>query len=113
MKAIDFIRKFGWGHSIYVVNEWINFFDQFETQPPTCFIPSAQAFVNSEDNLFVSHQSVSLVHLKSYVEAFNLVESKGGLKKCLQFFPENHMNGLLNKAIILVKEVGILGEGYE
>lgn len=107
MKAVDFIRKFGWENSICIINEWGNFFDQFETDPPTSFIPAVEAFTNTEDALFVDYEAVSLIDLKPYVDAFTLVQAKGGLKKCLQFFPEDHMSGLLHKSTTLVEEVGV------
>ena len=90
MKAVEFIKKFGWIDASHK-NVWFHFGCSSERS-----FESIQGFRVFED-------------LKQYVDAYELVQRFGGMdesKKCLddKIYPE------LGRAISLVEEVGECNE---
>lgn len=99
MTALEFIKKFGWDKSAMVVFESIG--------------NGANTFYDTRDELYyglINDSRVSVVDLKQYVDAWELVEAHGGLQrsKLSCGYPSNDKFGTvgrLNKAIALVEQV--------
>lgn len=92
MKAIDFIRKFGWKEAKLFVDENISAGDVYD---------------NIDDNYF--YVETNWTELKQYVDAYELVQSYGGLDKSKELSCSNNVIfnvHPLRKAITLVEEVG-------
>ena len=89
MKAIEFIKKFGWAKAIYVIN--------------TDFL------TNGEQSQL---SGVIVSELKKYTNAYELVQNRGGLDEAkdhtmvLALIEEYEQLKQLQKAITLVEEVG-------
>ena len=103
MTALEFIKKFGWGSSKDVINGWIrkDFDDSYHiSEGVYCNLP----FEPTDDC-----GTISLFELKQYVEAWELVQSYGGVdgaRKVAHKDPFDYHNqwGLL-KAIAIVEQV--------
>ena len=87
MKAVDFIRKFGWDKTIHVINT---------------------DFLTNGEQLQLA--GVIVNDLKKYTDAYKLVQKFGGLKEAQRLhydeFRSDKSYNEIQQAITLVEEVG-------
>ena len=127
MKAIDFIREFGWEKAIEVINGRKSWNDKKSGRLLTdnSYVLESCRYEHAIGTLYMgeftyydanSYRSgeVNLLKVKKYTDAYELVQRFGGLDEtkdeyfsCVQ---NNEAASHLNEAITLVEEVGILGE---
>ena len=110
MKAVDFIRKFGWDSAINIINGWGNkdFDDSYNIKDDVyCNLP----FEPTDDC-----GTLCLFELNKYVSAYQLIHKDFESVEMADY--EHMVSGCysdpywieLRKAITLVEEVGVLGE---
>lgn len=100
MKAAEFIKKFGWGEAKSFVNKTNELYGCI-----TDLHHASNGYISVLVPHLVRDFDTSIKDLKSYVDAYELVQKFGGLieaKKCIddKIYPE------LGRAITLVEEVG-------
>ena len=83
MTALEFIKKFGWNRVKEIILAWSKFLDQCEiSEMPTHFDLDLEIFVHEDDFCSPLGESNILVDdLKQYVDAYELVQSYGGLEQ--------------------------------
>ena len=81
MTVIEFIKKYGWEHSKDVSNGWIT-----------------------------NYENIVLNELKSYIEAYELVQSYGGLNLAKQELLNNAFNPILDVFICLKEAIELVEE---
>lgn len=102
MKAVEFIRKYGWDSAISIV---------FNRPPSATYYRASDNNILGFGGLYgrthgeYCGNTISLADLKKFTDAYELVHKFGGLieaKKCIddKIYPE------LGRAITLVEEVG-------
>ena len=131
MKAIDFIREFGWEKAIEVINGRKSWNDKKSGRLLTdnSYVLESCRYEHAIGTLYMgeftyydanSYRSgeVNLLKVKEYTDAYELVKSKGGIEKAKAIVADSFIWCLggrvyvnpLEQAITLVEEVGILGE---
>lgn len=100
MKAVEFIRKFGWKYTIDLLNRY---------PKHTHTTNDGRMFFN--ENTCVDEIKVQLIglvkfsDLKKFTDAYELVQSVGGWNNATALYDE-YLDSELGKAITLVEEVG-------
>ena len=122
MKAIDFIREFGWEKAIEVINGRKSWNDKKSGRLLTdnSYVLESCRYEHAIGTLYMgeftyyganSYRSgeVNLLKVKEYTDAYELVQRFGGAVKAKEYI-DDFCLPKLQEAITLVEEVGILGE---
>ena len=111
MTALEFIKKFGLGEAVNIISAWSKFLNQYEiSKMPTHFDLDLGVFIHEDDFCSPLDESNILVDdLKQYVDAYELVQSYGGLEQSKslsmsQVGLKKHYDEL-QQAITLVEQV--------
>ena len=118
MKAIDFIREFGWEKAIEVINGRKSWNDKKSGRLLTdnSYVLESCRYEHAIGTLYMgeftyydanSYRSgeVNLSKVKKYTDAYELMKSYGGWNNATALYDE-YLDCELGKAITLVKEVG-------